>query len=157
MKEPLDDLADGIRILGENWCPAFLTNQSKCVHLFFNVVPKTTKEVLEQQLENAWNESPDVTLRIIFNLGNVRKDGAGKQDRTNFYRSILWLWRKDEESVIRNAALIHRHASLKCLLNLYMYIVHIDEDNIYNYEVQLKNAENQKQGRLKKRQERLFL
>jgi hypothetical protein len=32
-------LEGGERILGEKGCPAFLSNESKAVDLFFNVVP----------------------------------------------------------------------------------------------------------------------
>ncbi len=73
-------------------------------------------------------------LKIIFNLGNVRKDGGGKQDRRNFYQSLLWLWRKHPENVLANIRLLHQHASLKCLLNVFMYIVHLEKDSVEKLE-----------------------
>ena len=82
---------------------------------------------LKQLLEAAWSEDKLTCLKIIFNMGNVRKDGGGKQDRRNFYSSLLWLWRKHPTNVLTNIHLLHQHASLKCLLNVFMYIVHLEE------------------------------
>ena len=119
-------------ILGENDCPAFEKIDSACLHLFFNVVPSTDVDDLHDFLEKAWAESAEFTMKIIFNLGNVRKDGGGKQDRQNFYFSMLWLWKKNSDLVVRNARLIHQHTSLKCLLDILMYIVHLDQASQYN-------------------------
>lgn len=33
-------LEDEDKIFGENWCPAFAHNESACIDLFFNVVPR---------------------------------------------------------------------------------------------------------------------
>lgn len=82
---------------------------------------------MERLLKNAWTEESLTCLKIIFNMGNVRRDGGGKQDRRNFYKSLVWLWRQHPENVLANIHLVHRHASLKCLLNVFMYLVHLEE------------------------------
>ncbi len=68
-------------IRGENACPAFASNDSPCVDLFFKTVPDILLPELKSLLEKAWKEDPGVTLKLIFNLGNVRKDGGGKMDK----------------------------------------------------------------------------
>ena len=75
-------------------------------------------------IEKAWNSNPQICLRLLFNLGNVRKDGNGKMDRKNFYRSLLWLARENPKTFLRNLAMIPRHSSLKCLLNIVMLVIH---------------------------------
>ena len=135
-------------ILGENECPAYKKNTSACVHLFFNVVPDTDIQEVHEFLENAWQEDPLLTMKIIFNLGNVRKDGAGKQDRLNFYYSVLWLWKKRPECVLNNVRLIHQHTSLKCLLDILMHIVHMDQDTQFNLDNQVVAREEHKQHKL---------
>lgn len=135
-------------ILGENRCPAYKKNTSACVHLFFNVVPGTDIHDVHQFLEDAWQEDPHLTMKIIFNLGNVRKDGAGKQDRLNFYYSVLWLWKERPECVLMNVRLIHQHTSLKCLLDILMYIVHMDQDTPFSLDNQIAARDAHKKHKL---------
>merc|ERR1719259_919122 len=71
------------KILGENGCPAYLSNESACIDFFFNVVPDTPLERLHELLGRSWAEDPATTLRLVFNLGNVRRNGRGKADRIN--------------------------------------------------------------------------
>ena len=86
-------------ILGENNRPAFVNTDSACLDLFFSAVPGTDVEEVQKMLESAWNENPQLALRIIFNLGNVR---GGKQDRVNYYRALSWLYERYPSTFLLN-------------------------------------------------------
>ena len=75
-----DDPNGSCRIRGQNDCAAFSNTDSPVLDLFFKVTPKTKKEVLERRLDTAWKEEAEMTLKVIFNLGNLRKGGGGKQE-----------------------------------------------------------------------------
>ena len=109
------------RILGENNCPAFSKTDSPCTDLFFSIVPGSSRESLDTKLPDAWNDDPDLTLKIIFNFGNVRKDGGGKQDPINFCRAMIWLWKNHPKTLMLNLEQIPEHASLKMLLDIFNY------------------------------------
>lgn len=79
----------------ENGCPTFEKAEgdlSACIDLFFQVVPDSPQYRVEQMLDAAWAEDPDVTLKLILNFGNVRKIKGGKMDRKNFFVALAWLW-----------------------------------------------------------------
>jgi hypothetical protein len=79
-------------------------------------------------LNSAWEECPATTVKLILNLGNVRSDGAGKQDRANFYRALLWLYDLYPKTFLKNVGLIGKHSSYKCLLDILVYVFHDSEE-----------------------------
>lgn len=124
-------------ILGENNRPAFVNTDSACLDLFFSAVPGTDVEEVQKMLESAWNENPQLALRIIFNLGNVR---GGKQDRVNYYRALSWLYERYPSTFLLNLKEIPKHSCLKCLLNLLMFFTHPDSDR-YGLEGSIRSLE----------------
>ena len=132
-------------ILGENGCAAYDCTTSKCLDLF----SRTSPGGLYERLEAAWDEDPLLCVKIIFNMGNVRRGGGGKQDRTNFYRSMVGLWRVSPQTVVANVGLIPRHTSLKCLLDILMFIVHDEAGGgtYYSLEQTLVRAQYQTRRR----------
>lgn len=68
------------------------------------VNPSTDGPALHALLSASWALDPTTTLRLIFQMGNCRRDGGGKLDRLNFMRGLLWMWRSG-----------HRGAVLGCL------------------------------------------
>ena len=122
-------------ILGENQRPAFRNTDSACLDVFFSVVPGMDAENLRELLEKAWNENPELALRLIFNIGNVR---GGKQDRANYYRALTWLYEEYPLTFFLNLREIPKHSCLKCLLNLLMFLTH-PESEIYGLEGSIRS------------------
>ena len=72
----------------ENGAVSLATTGSACLNLFFKTVRNTPPEALRTMLSEAWAESPLDTLRIIFNLRDIR---SGKGERKQFQESLKWL------------------------------------------------------------------
>merc|ERR1739845_223811 len=68
-----------------------------------------------------------VALKLVFNLGAVRKNAGGKADRVGFQRALLWLFRKWPRTYLLNVKLVAEFTSLKELLNSAMFIVYEGE------------------------------
>eukprot|EP00961_Rhodomonas_salina_P277811 3753967-Rhodomonas_salina.1 len=124
-------------LLGENGRPAFSETESRCLDFFFQAVPSLEVAKLHNLCEAAWYEDSQMALALIFQLGNTRKNCAGKQDRKNFYRAMLWLYENHPKTFLRNLKHVHKHSSLKCLLDLLMFVMHKDNDGICNLEASL--------------------
>lgn len=98
-ERPLVDTAVGGKM--------FADSGSANVDLFFHSVPSmpssrgrpSGKVPLEEMLEKAWEENPEVCLKQIFLIGSARE---GKQDRHSFYEAFQWLWWKDPATVLAN-------------------------------------------------------
>jgi hypothetical protein len=128
-------------IFGENSRLAFRTTDSACLDLFSQVVPGTSVEDLRSMLQAAWNQNPEVALRIIFNIGNVR---GGKQDRVNFYRALSWLFERYPSTFFLNIKEIPKHSCLKCLLNVLMFFTHPESER-YSLEGSIRSLEERVQ------------
>ena len=125
-------------IQGEKGAAAYEKTDNPCVDLFFQVVPDSEPADAESYIIKAWADDPDLALKVIFNFGNVRKDGGGKNDEKNFARAMIWLWKNHPKTFLLNLHMIPQHASLKLLLDLCMYILHYDlADSPYNMETKL--------------------
>ena len=125
-------------IKGEKGAAAYEKTDNPCVDLFFQVVPDSEPGDAEKYFTKAWEDDPELALKVLFNFGNVRKDGGGKNDEKNFARAMIWLWRHHPKTFLLNLHMIPEHASLKMLLDLCMYILHYDlADSPYNLETKL--------------------
>jgi hypothetical protein len=104
--------------LGEQGTLAFIRTDSALLDFFFNVVPDSSKEEVEQLLNLAWAEDRHLTVGLIFQLGNARLDQGGKMDQENFHTSLLWLMREHPATLLMNLKAIPKHTYLKDLLML---------------------------------------
>jgi len=141
-------------IKGEKGAAAYEKTDNPCVDLFFQVVPDSEPADAEKYIIKAWEDDPDLALKVIFNFGNVRKDGGGKNDEKNFARAMIWLWKNHPKTFLLNLHMIPQHASLKLLLDLCMYIFHYDlADSPYNMENKLimKIKHRETKGRITKK------
>ena len=138
VEDDLIELPEGM-ILGENGRPAFAGTDSRCLDFFFKMVPDLPREDLLRMLPECWEEDCSTTLALIFNIGNVR---GGKQDKTNFYRAMLWLWEEHPETFLLNLKQIPEHTSIKCVLDLLMYIIHKNQDSRFSLEGAILAATN---------------
>eukprot|EP00931_Biecheleriopsis_adriatica_P088146 TRINITY_DN62523_c0_g1_i1.p1 TRINITY_DN62523_c0_g1~~TRINITY_DN62523_c0_g1_i1.p1 ORF type:complete len:1304 (+),score=207.16 TRINITY_DN62523_c0_g1_i1:34-3945(+) len=99
---------------------AYASSRSRNVDFFFKAVSKVTTSLegtrkLQELLEDAWQEDPEVCLKLIFHLGAARK---GKQDRWNFYDAMLWLWEKSPATVLLNLERVEPTVYWKSLLEI---------------------------------------
>lgn len=119
----LDELPDDLT-LTENKRPCLKSSGSATLNLFFLAVPGIGLPALTDLLSEAWAEDPPNTLRLIFQLGNCRKGQAGKLDRVNFVRALLWLWNKDPETLLLNLQEIVEQGCYKTLLDFLQAVLH---------------------------------
>merc|ERR1712115_118454 len=101
------------RIYTENGGIAFDRTDAPCVDLFFQVLPGTASKDADDYFAKAWDDDPDLALKVLFNFGNVRKDGGGKNDQKNFLRAMIWLWDNYPKTFLLNVHMIQEHTSLK--------------------------------------------
>ncbi len=114
-------------VLGENGEPVYTSNSSALVAFFFEALPGIEASEFKGLLDAAFKENPMIALKLLFNLGSVRKSTAGKADRENFQLGLLWLWRTWPQTYLLNITSIAKFASLKELLNSAMFIVYEGE------------------------------
>jgi len=112
------------KVVGENGELVHMSNSSALVALFFEAVPSIQADQLENLLEAAFAENPKVALKLLFNLGSVRKNAAGKSDRDNFQAALLWLFRKWPQTYLLNQGCIAKFTCLKEVLNSAMFIMY---------------------------------
>lgn len=123
------------KAVGENGEAVHVSNSSALVAFVFEAIPSIGTEALEDLLEAAFAENPKVALKLLFNLGSVRKNAAGKADRDNFQAALLWLFRKWPQTYLLNLRCIAKFTSLKEVLNNVMFIMYEgqSEDDPDNY------------------------
>jgi hypothetical protein len=112
------------KVVGENGELVHVSNSSALVALFFEAVPSIRAEELEDLLQAAFAENPKVALKLLFNLGSVRKNAAGKADRDSFQAALLWLFRKWPQTYLLNLGCIAKFTCLKEVLNSAMFIMY---------------------------------
>eukprot|EP00573_Skeletonema_grethae_P001898 CAMPEP_0201686794 /NCGR_PEP_ID=MMETSP0578-20130828/1108_1 /ASSEMBLY_ACC=CAM_ASM_000663 /TAXON_ID=267565 /ORGANISM="Skeletonema grethea, Strain CCMP 1804" /LENGTH=905 /DNA_ID=CAMNT_0048170893 /DNA_START=30 /DNA_END=2747 /DNA_ORIENTATION=- len=115
------------KAVGENGEAVHVSNSSALVAFFFEAVPSIGTEALEDLLEAAFAENPKVALKLLFNLGSVKKNAAGKADRDNFQAALLWLFRKWPQTYLLNLRCIAKFTSLKEVLNNVMFIMYEEQ------------------------------
>ena len=108
----------------------FADTGSANVDLFFHSVPRgqaTKIRGLEEMLEKAWEENPEVCLKQIFLIGSARD---GKQDRYSFYDGLLWLWHKDPATVLANLHHVPECNYWKALLEFLARLCDLDTGDL---------------------------
>ncbi|KAI3656491.1 hypothetical protein MP638_007422 [Amoeboaphelidium occidentale] len=102
-------------VSNEKGALAFDTTASAAVDFFFQVVPKIAAVNLEHYLEKSWADDALMTLKLIYQLRDVRD---GKNDRENFTKCLLWLFKKHPKTLLANLAEVPVHGYWKDLLEL---------------------------------------
>lgn len=101
--------------LGENNALTYLHSGSDCLNLHFDVVPGISKDQLMDLLEMSWRDNENLTLKIIFQLGDPRK---GKGDRKNLYSALYWLYHNHYDTFMLNIQHLPRYSCYKSLLDI---------------------------------------
>lgn len=109
------DPAGSVLGLTENNALTYHATGSKCIDLFFDVTPRISEDELNELLEEAWDENPLLTLKVIFQLGDPR---FGKGDRRNFYKCLLWLYQLHHPTLLKNLHHLKRFSCYKAMLDL---------------------------------------
>lgn len=65
----------GNQMTTDNYAPAFASTESKTLDAFSTLDPNVKKEVVHSLLNESWAESPDKTLKIIWNLRSIHDGG----------------------------------------------------------------------------------
>ena len=159
-------------VIGENGALAHASNSSALVAFFFEAVPGIQIDAIEKLLEAAFEENPRIALKLLFNLGSIRKNSGGKGDRDNFQAALLWLFRKWPQTYLLNIERVAVFTSLKEVLNSAMFIMYEESENdtddyalfsLRGQRISLQEHQNRKHfrddraRRHKKKQDRLSL
>ncbi|KAF9525012.1 hypothetical protein CPB83DRAFT_860409 [Crepidotus variabilis] len=91
--------ASSQRTLTANGAAAFSGTDSPTVDAFSSLSQYTSPPDLHRQLEKAWVEDANLTLRIIWNLRSIH-DGKGEKEA--FYRAFGWLYDNHPRTAISN-------------------------------------------------------
>ena len=100
---------------GENNALTYLHTGSDCLNLHFDVIPGISQDHLMDLLEKSWKDNENLTLKIIFQLGDPRN---GKGDRKNLYSSLCWLYENHYDTFMLNIQHLPRFSCYKSLLDI---------------------------------------
>jgi len=82
-----------------NGAGAFRSTQSAVLDSFASLNQSTKPEDFDRMLTRSWKSSPELTLRVIWNLRSVHE---GKSARLPFYRAYAWLYANHPRTAIEN-------------------------------------------------------
>ncbi|KIP08703.1 hypothetical protein PHLGIDRAFT_68973 [Phlebiopsis gigantea 11061_1 CR5-6] len=90
--------------------PAYASTLSPTLDLFQALRPECWADDLDgvplsTKLEKAWQENPELTLRLIWNSRSIHD---GKSDRELFYQAFGWLYENHPRTAIQNLEMLVR-------------------------------------------------
>lgn len=88
---------------------------SACLDFFFHIQTSSNCKTTLSFLEKAWTEDPNITLRLIFQLRDIRN---GKGARDPFYFSLCWLRANHFQTLMHNLEHVASLGRWKDLLDL---------------------------------------
>ena len=106
--------------LTENGSFTFGTTESACLNFYFDVLQKTPRSSIEYHLHEAWSEDALLTLKLIFQLRDIRK---GKGAKIEFHHCLLWLYKRHPLTLIENVQHVAHHGYWKDLGWLIKFIM----------------------------------
>ena len=92
--------------LTENASYTFESTTSHCLDFYFEAMQNTGQDHIVKLLEQAWKENADLTLKLIFQLRDVRK---GKGASIEFHHSLVWLFKYHPLTLIHNMQYLPQH------------------------------------------------
>jgi len=98
-----------------NSAVAYSTTLSSCLDYFFHVYDECETNRLEELIEAAWKEDANATLRLIFQLRDIR-DGKGVKKQ--FLYSLDWLRQHHFQTLLYNLQYVAQVGCWKDLLDL---------------------------------------
>lgn len=106
--------------LTENLSPTNKSTSSSCLDFFFDVLQGTGRDRIIEALSNAWNEDPLLTLKLIFQLRDIRN---GKGAIVEFHYCLIWLFQNHPLTLINNLEYISKHGYWKDLSWIIKFLV----------------------------------
>ncbi|KAG8892231.1 hypothetical protein FRC00_012425, partial [Tulasnella sp. 408] len=86
-----------------NNAPAHASTLNPVLDAFSTIDGNTPGDQVHQLLRESWAESPEKTLRVIWNLRSIHD---GKAAKMNFYRAFGWLYSNHPKTAIDNLQLL---------------------------------------------------
>ncbi|QRW16090.1 hypothetical protein RhiXN_04091 [Rhizoctonia solani] len=83
----------------QNDAEAYESTTSATLDAFSGLNANSTGEEIHQALAKSWEESPEVTLRIIWNMRSIHE---GHSNKLGFYRAFGWLYKYHPRTAIEN-------------------------------------------------------
>ncbi|XP_072147080.1 uncharacterized protein [Setaria viridis] len=106
----------------ENNSATYACSGNPCLDFFFQVVPDTTAQRVQELLAAAWARDPLTALKLVCNLRGVR--GTGKSDREGFYAAALWVHAHHPRTLACNVPALAEFGYLKDFPELLYRLVH---------------------------------
>lgn len=131
-----DPAKDETMTTTENNAISYPSTMNCCVDLFFKTVRGITEENLLALLTAAWEESPEVTLRLIFQTRDCR---GGKGEKLIFYQALKWLLSVNPGAVKKNLHLVPFFGTWKDLLVLVQHCPTIESEIVDLFVERLKD------------------
>ncbi|KAH7343938.1 hypothetical protein B0J17DRAFT_765087 [Rhizoctonia solani] len=103
-KPPENPLVVGMKeiqnqVRTQNNAEAYGSTRSATLDAFFGLNANSTGESIHEQLAKSWEESPEVTLRIIWNMRSIHE---GHNNKIGFYQAFGWLYKYHPRTAIEN-------------------------------------------------------
>ncbi|KAI9555300.1 hypothetical protein GHT06_017815 [Daphnia sinensis] len=114
-----NEIPENIR-LTENSSFAHSSTKNACLDFYFEVMQHTGKEQIVNQLEKSWAEDALLTLKLIFQLRDVR---AGKGAVAEFHHCLIWLFHYHPETLLHNLEFVAKHGYWKDLCWLIQFLL----------------------------------
>ena len=98
--------------LTENNSFTFNSTESDCLDFYFEVFQNTPKDHILEILKKSWEENGLLTLKLIFQLRDVRN---GKASLVEFQHCLIWLFHNHPLTLIHNLEFVAQHGYWKDL------------------------------------------
>ncbi|KAG8783680.1 hypothetical protein FRC12_019468 [Ceratobasidium sp. 428] len=82
-----------------NDAEAYKSTESPTLDAFSGLNAHSSAEDIHKQLAASWNESPELTLRIIWNMRSIHE---GHSNKLGFYHAFGWLYKNHPRTAIEN-------------------------------------------------------
>ncbi|CAE6467452.1 unnamed protein product [Rhizoctonia solani] len=87
----------------QNNAEAYESTTSATLDAFSGLNANSTGEDIHKQLAKSWEESPEVTLRIIWNMRSIHE---GHSNKIGFYQAFGWLYKYHPRTAVENLRFI---------------------------------------------------
>ncbi|KAH7343728.1 hypothetical protein B0J17DRAFT_643697 [Rhizoctonia solani] len=87
----------------QNNAEAYESTTSATLDAFSGLNANSTGEEIHQQLSKSWEESPEITLRIIWNMRSIHE---GHSNKIGFYQAFGWLYKYHPRTAVENLRFI---------------------------------------------------
>ncbi|KAG8740085.1 hypothetical protein FRC10_004763 [Ceratobasidium sp. 414] len=78
---------------------AYHSTESAILDAFSGLNANSSAQDIHKQLAASWHQSPELTLRIIWNMRSIHE---GHSNKTGFYHAFGWLYNKHPRTAIEN-------------------------------------------------------